>query len=49
MKLKRHKQFNKDFSKVKLTDEQFGKFIVNRSVAKNHLFQGVDESDIVNS
>ena len=25
MKLKRHKQFNKDFSKVKLTDEQFVK------------------------
>ncbi len=28
MKLKRHKQFNKDFSKNKLTDEQFSKFIL---------------------
>jgi len=28
MKLKRHKQFNKDFTKVKLTDEQFSKFIL---------------------
>ena len=28
MKLKRHKLFNKDFSKVKLTDEQFAKFIL---------------------
>ena len=50
MKLKRHKQFNKDFSKVKLTDEQFGKFILyigellkNQNLpieARDHLLNG---------
>ncbi len=45
MKLKRHKQFLKDWAKIKLTDGQFEKFIVFSACLKKDISLPLESRD----
>ena len=45
MQIKRHKQFIKDFKKIKLTDGQFDKFITYLNALKNNQTLPIESKD----